>query len=270
MRHIGGTLFFHLLDHLDNFDTWNATAVPLLVGVPNRIMVRWRGSDHTVKMQIGEQDAAVTPSSLPHAVTITAPDPGGPIEIGAISNLDFLPVVACYAEVAIWTHFKSDADALKYGQGWAPSLLDTVGRVSYMTLLNRTTGLVDQWRSFTATLGEPTNTEDCAHPSVFYEPPSTGHLVEDLPSLPVAGFDPYELEGHGGQRSGVVWQVPSAQAPTLQVAMASAQYGDDILLDPSVVVASTITIPAKAITTSTPRMPPTGRTALTGATSLTG
>jgi len=294
---VPGRLELAIIDQSTNFAfndrRWQTVSSTALVpGVWNRLAFRWRvvAGVHTVSIMVNGVDFPVTLASSQGTVVAMTQTPGPnngqpwPIEIGAESAADRQAVFGDYAEAALWGAYLPDADAVKYGQGYSPNLLMPTNRISYHKLLTtgaawNTTFLdpslagstLNEWTGVLYGAGQPQpfggifqTFANATHPSVIY----STHMFSDIPSLPQRRFEPYELEGFPGRRSGVTLAVPSQM--TLSAAMTAAQYGDDIVLAAGTLTTGSFTPPTKTATASTPRMPPRGQTPLTSGTPLTG
>lgn len=131
-------LWFRVIDY-GPYDARTATTTngPLLYDAWNRLVFRWRASDQAIEIW---HNGVACPVTVVNGPTGNAPSQltvgsnGGPIEIGAESDLDAVPVQGAYAEAAIWTAYLSDADAAAYGTGTLPPALSQTGIVRYTTL----------------------------------------------------------------------------------------------------------------------------------------
>lgn len=225
-----------------------------------------------------------------------------PLEMGAASGDDAFCVPGTYQQWAIWTTYASDADAALYGATGDPSRMSIAATARYwVTLAQASITPIDPPGTYGSAQGVPSpaighirdvNTGvDYAATTATYNygggnftqpchgtfggtvvadlaPPQVT-MIPDAPSLPVEWFEAEELNGHCGQRHLVNGQpvkllVPS-QYGELYLAMAAAQYGDDIVID------HTATIPAvdqryfpqKTFNAATPRMSPHQKRPLT-------
>lgn len=122
-----------------NYDALTAitTNRPLRYGQWNYFVFRWRASDQLITIWSQGVACPVTTVIGPTGIVptqLTVSSAGGPIEIGAFSSNDTIPLQGAYARFGLWTSYLPDVDAVAYGGGALPSALSQNGLIRYVEL----------------------------------------------------------------------------------------------------------------------------------------